>query len=85
MRAVPSFTNNVTTKTSAGSFPGTIGQIGLYGNGWIATNATAISCATDGSGPDNGTFYIFGYAVTAGQTFALQSNGLTNFIWSAEL
>lgn len=84
MRTTPSFSHNVSTKTSNGSFPGTVGQIGFYGNGWIATNETALLCASDGSSSDGGSFYIAGYAATPGQVVSLQSSGLTNFYWFAD-
>jgi hypothetical protein len=85
MRANPSFSHNVSTKVgNNGSFPGTVGQIGFYGNGWIATNEAALSCVSDGGSTDNSSFYFTGYAVTPGQIVSLQSNGLTNFYWFAD-
>jgi hypothetical protein len=86
MRTVPtSFTHNLTTKVPAGSFPGTAGQIGFYGNGWIAASATALSCSSDGSTTTTGAAYILGFTVTLGQIMSLQNNDLSWFAWDAEL
>jgi hypothetical protein len=85
MRTIPSFNSNVATKAVSGSFPGTAGQVGFYGDGWIATNASALVCAGDGTTPDLGSFYIQGYAITVGKIFSIQTENLTNFNWSAEL
>jgi hypothetical protein len=85
MRSLPSFSSNVSTKVGNGVFPGTVGQVGFYGDGWIATNGSALVCASDGSTADTGAFYIQGFAMTTGKIFSIQTENLTNFMWSAEL
>jgi len=85
MRSIPSFSSNVSTKVGNGVFPGTAGQVGFYGDGWIATNGSALVCATDGSTADTGAFYIQGFAMTTGKIFSIQTENLTNFNWSSEL
>jgi hypothetical protein len=84
MRKIPIFSNNLTTKVGNGSFPGTAGQIGFYGNGWITTSATALSALSDGSTPTTGAVYITGFSVTVGQVLSLQDNDLSYFAWDAE-
>jgi hypothetical protein len=85
MRSNPSFTSTATTKVGNGVFPGTSGQVGFYGEGWIAANASALLVGSDGSTPDTGAFYVQGFAITLGKIVSIQTNDLTNFIWSAEL
>jgi hypothetical protein len=85
MRSVVSFSHNLTTKVTPGTFPGTAGQIGIYSNGWVAQNATALSCSSDGGSNDHGSFYIVGFNGTLGQVGSIQSNGASYFEWSGEL
>jgi hypothetical protein len=85
MRSVASFSNNLTTKVTPGTFPGTAGQIAIYSNGWAAQNATALSCSSDGGSNDHGSFYIVGFNGTLGQVGSIQSNGISYFEWNAEL
>jgi hypothetical protein len=85
MRSVVSFSHNLTTKVTPGTFPGTAGQIAIYSNGWVAQNATALSCSSDGGSNDHGSFYIVGFNGTLGQVGSIQSNGISYFEWSGEL
>jgi hypothetical protein len=85
MRSVVSFSHNLTTKVTPGTFPGTAGQIAIYANGWVAQNATALSCSSDGGSNDHGSFYIVGFNGTLGQVGSIQSNGTSYFEWNAEL
>ena len=85
MRTIPSFSSNVTTKVANGIFPGTAGQVGFYGDGWIAANGATLACAGDGQTADTGAFYIQGFAITTGKIFSLQTENLTSFNWAAEL
>jgi hypothetical protein len=85
MRSALSFSHNLITKVTPGTFPGTAGQIGIYSNGWVAQNATALSCSSDGGSNDHGSFYIVGFNGTLGQVGSIQSNGASYFEWNAEL
>lgn len=85
MRSVVSFSHNLTTKVTPGTFPGTAGQIAIYSNGWVAQNATALSCSSDGGSNDHGSFYIVGFNGTLGQVGSIQSNGASYFEWNGEI
>jgi hypothetical protein len=84
MRTAPVFIHNLTTKVGNGVFPGTAGQIGFYGNGWISSSATTLLCSSDGATTDTGAVYVAGFNVTVGQVCSLQNNDLSYFAWSCD-